>query len=106
MSMAPIAAMIITIMATIMSATAIKATITTMRMRPMAAGSPDPQGAAPAPFKALPLLVWLSPAFPVGAFAYSHGLEWAAEAGDIVDAASLQRWLIDLIELGAPRSDC
>ena len=38
----------------------------------------------------LPLLVWLSPAFPVGAFAYSHGLEWAHEAGDVTDAASLQ----------------
>ena len=28
------------------------------------------------------LLAWLSPAFPTGAFAYSHGLEWAIEAGD------------------------
>ena len=53
----------------------------------------------------LPLLVWLSPAFPVGAFAYSHGLEWAVEAGDIADAASLRDWLADLIEFGAPRSD-
>ena len=46
----------------------------------------------------LPLLVWLSPAFPVGAFAYSHGLEWAVEAGDIADAASLRDWLVDLLE--------
>ena len=53
----------------------------------------------------LPLLIWLSPAFPVGAFAYSHGLEWAIEAGDIVDASSLQGWLVDLLEFGAPRSD-
>jgi urease accessory protein len=53
----------------------------------------------------LPLLVWLSPGFPVGAFAYSHGLEWAVEAGDIVDARSLEAWLVDLIEFGAPRSD-
>jgi urease accessory protein len=53
----------------------------------------------------LPLLIWLSPAFPVGAFAYSHGLEWAVDAGDIVDAASLEGWLIDLLEFGAPRSD-
>src|SRR5271154_707431 len=53
----------------------------------------------------LPLLIWLSPAFPVGAYAYSHGLEWAVEAGDIVDAASLQGWLVDLLEFGAPRSD-
>jgi urease accessory protein len=53
----------------------------------------------------LPLMLWLSPAFPVGAFAYSHGLEWAAEAGDIVDARSLEAWLIDLLECGAPRAD-
>jgi urease accessory protein len=30
----------------------------------------------------LRLLTWLSPAFPTGGFAYSHGLEWAVEAGD------------------------
>ena len=53
----------------------------------------------------LPLLIWLSPAFPVGAYAYSHGLEWAVEAGDAADAASLQAWLVDLLEFGAPRSD-
>jgi hypothetical protein len=53
----------------------------------------------------LPLLIWLSPSFPVGAFAYSHGLEWAVEAGDIIDARSLQGWLLDLVEFGAPRSD-
>jgi urease accessory protein len=53
----------------------------------------------------LPLLVWLSPAFPVGAFAYSHGLEWAVEAGDIVDAPSLEAWLTDLLQCGAPRAD-
>lgn len=53
----------------------------------------------------LPLLIWLSPSFPVGAFAYSHGLEWAVEAGDIVDARSLEAWLVDLVEFGALRSD-
>jgi urease accessory protein len=53
----------------------------------------------------LPLFIWLSPGFPVGAFAYSHGLEWAVEACDIVDALSLEGWLIDLMEFGAPRSD-
>src|SRR5882757_148403 len=35
------------------------------------------------------LMSWLSPAFPVGAFSYSSGIEWAVEAGDIADAASL-----------------
>ena len=54
---------------------------------------------------ALPLFLWLSPAFPVGAYAYSHGLEWAAEAGDIRDAATLAAWLDDLCDFGAPRLD-
>ena len=54
----------------------------------------------------LPLLVWLSPAFPVGAFAYSHGLEWAYEAGDVTDGASLQDWLTDLLKFGSARNDC
>ena len=51
------------------------------------------------------MLLWLSPAFPVGAFAYSHGLEWAYEAGDVTDAASLAAWLADLARFGAPRLD-
>lgn len=53
----------------------------------------------------LPLLIWFSPAFPVGAFAYSHGLEWAQEAGDLNDAAGLEAWLRDLLEHGAARND-
>jgi urease accessory protein len=53
----------------------------------------------------LALLLWLSPAFPVGAFAYSHGLEWAVEAGDVTDAASLATWLEDLCDAGAPCND-
>jgi urease accessory protein len=53
----------------------------------------------------LPLLIWLSPAFPVGAFAYSHGIEWAHEAGDVTDAASLRDWLEDLLVHGAARND-
>ncbi|THD42694.1 MAG: urease accessory protein UreF [Bradyrhizobium sp.] len=52
-----------------------------------------------------PLLLWLSPAFPVGAYAYSHGIEWAHEAGDVTDAASLAAWLADLARFGAPRLD-
>ncbi len=50
-------------------------------------------------------MTWFSPGYPVGAFAYSHGLEWAQEAGDLTDAASLQAWLADLIQLGAARND-
>lgn len=54
---------------------------------------------------ALPLMIWLSPAFPVGSFAYSHALEWAVEAGDIPDEAALQDWIIDLLQHGALRND-
>ena len=51
------------------------------------------------------LTVWLSPSFPVGAFAYSHGLEWAVEAGDVRDETTLVAWLRDLVEHGSARSD-
>src|SRR5215211_6221828 len=53
----------------------------------------------------LPLMIWLSPAFPVGAFAYSHGLEWTHEAGDLEDAAGLEEWLGGLLAFGAARND-
>ena len=46
------------------------------------------------------LMTWLSPAFPVGAFSYSSGIEWAVEAGDIVDAASLRDWLAAMLADG------
>lgn len=39
------------------------------------------------------LMTWLSPAFPVGAFSYSHGLEWAAENGLVRDEATLESWI-------------
>lgn len=58
-----------------------------------------------APLQSLPLMIWLSPAFPVGGFAYSHELEWAAAAGDLPDANSLQAWLDDLVAHGAIRND-
>ena len=54
---------------------------------------------------ALPLLVWLSPAFPVGSFAYSHGLEWAHESGDVTDLASCRDWIADILVYGSGRSD-
>jgi len=38
-------------------------------------------------------MAWLSPAYPVGAFSYSSGIEWAVESRDIKDAATLQGWL-------------
>ncbi len=53
----------------------------------------------------LRLLAWLSPAFPTGAFAYSHGLEWAVEAGNIQDETDLSDWLGDVLMHGTGRSD-
>jgi urease accessory protein len=47
------------------------------------------------------LMTWLSPAFPVGAFSYSSGIEWAVEAGDIVDAGSLRVWLAAMLTDGS-----
>jgi urease accessory protein len=54
---------------------------------------------------ALTLMNWFSPAFPVGAFAYSHGLEWAQEAGDLTGRESLEAWIGDLIRHGAAHND-
>jgi urease accessory protein len=53
----------------------------------------------------LRLLAWLSPAFPTGAYAYSHGLEWAVEQGDITDGDTLRAWLVDVLALGSGRND-
>lgn len=51
------------------------------------------------------LMQWLSPAYPVGSFSYSHGLEWAVAAGDVTDAAGFQEWLADVLEYGSGRND-
>ena len=51
------------------------------------------------------LLAWLSPAFPVGAFSYSSGIEWAVESGDITDEASLQAWLMVMLTQGGGYCD-
>lgn len=53
----------------------------------------------------LSLVQWLSPAFPTGAFAYSHGLEQAVAAGEIGDASGLALWLEDILAHGAGWND-
>lgn len=53
----------------------------------------------------LTLAQWMSPAFPVGGFAYSHGLEQAVAAGDVTDATGLEGWLADVLERGSGWSD-
>ena len=51
------------------------------------------------------LLAWLSPAFPIGAFSYSHGLEAAVESGAVRDRASLQSWIAAIVTEGSGRID-
>jgi urease accessory protein len=51
------------------------------------------------------LMTWLSPAYPVGGFSYSHGLEWVIEAGTVRDATTLGDWIEDILRLGAGRTD-
>ena len=49
------------------------------------------------------LMTWLSPAYPVGAFSYSHGLEYAVEEKLVRDRDTLVEWLTTAIEAGAGR---
>ena len=57
------------------------------------------------PRQLLLLLTWMSPAFPTGAFAYSHGLEWAIDSGTVADAASVKGWIADLLTAGSGWND-
>lgn len=51
------------------------------------------------------LFLWLSPAFPVGGFAFSHGLEKLVEDQAVTDRASLRTWLADLAQHGSLHND-
>lgn len=53
----------------------------------------------------LALQAWLSPAYPVGAYAYSHGLEWAVETGSVTDRGTLRMWLDDNLKYGTGWND-
>jgi urease accessory protein len=60
------------------------------------------------PFALLALLrqqSWLSPAFPTGSYSYSHGLEWAVEAGHVQDRSSLVDWLEADLSYGSGRNE-
>jgi urease accessory protein len=72
------------------------------RSRTSSARHPLPQGEREVDVAALHrLLAWLSPSYPVGAFSFSSGIEWAVQAGDIRDAATLQDWLATMLARGA-----
>ena len=51
------------------------------------------------------LAAWFSPGYPIGAYSYSHGLEWAVAAGQVGDAAGLAAWVADILEFGAGHTD-
>jgi urease accessory protein len=112
-AMRMIMAIMITIITTVMAiatmmditTTSIAATTTTIIPMLMTTNEPDPairggmtEGEAKALYR---LMTWLSPSFPVGAFSYSSGIEWAVEAGDITDAASLRGWLAAVLADGS-----
>ncbi|BCP54811.1 urease accessory protein UreF [Kaistia sp. 32K] len=62
--------------------------------------SMDQDGAIP-----LHLLRLVSPSLPVGAFSYSRGLEFAAEAGWVTDEASAKDWILGTLEHSFARLD-
>jgi urease accessory protein len=51
------------------------------------------------------LMTWLSPAYPIGAFSYSHGIEYAVEEGLVRDRESLEHWVATAIERGVGAID-
>jgi urease accessory protein len=65
-------------------------TTTTMTIRVFVMNDQQPYSLLPG---LLRLQSWLSPAFPIGSYSYSHGLEWVVEAGQIDDRRSLVDWL-------------
>jgi urease accessory protein len=53
----------------------------------------------------LMLLNWMSPTFPIGSFAYSHGLEQAIADGRVTTSADVEDWLSDLLQFGSGWND-
>ncbi len=72
---------------------------------PTATMTTTPTGTPMSDPATLRLLTWLSPGFPTGAFAYSHGVEWAVESGDITGGPTLRSWLDTLLRHGSGRTD-
>ncbi|QYK40143.1 MAG: urease accessory protein UreF [Paracoccaceae bacterium] len=69
-----------------------------LRDAPAAAWACDPAAL-------MTLVQWLSPAFPTGAFGYSHGMETAIQRGEVPDSSSVRAWIGDVLAHGAPRGD-
>jgi urease accessory protein len=57
------------------------------------------------PQQLLQLLAFMSPAFPIGSFAYSHGLEWAIDDGAVTSADNVRGWIESLFTHGSGWND-
>jgi urease accessory protein len=57
------------------------------------------------PLALMRLQSWLSPAFPIGSYSYSHALEWAVEAGYVLDRKTLVDWLEAGLRYGSGRNE-
>src|SRR5256886_7150113 len=98
---------ITTVITTTITATNIATTIITTTITPMLMTTSEPAAVdagsgmnadeAAALYR---LMTWLSPSFPVGAFSYSSGIEWAVEAGGGTDAAPLRGLAAPLLRRG------
>jgi len=81
-----------------MATTRTRGTVVTNTYAPAAAA---PNGAPFLPHEALyRLLAWSSPGYPTGAFSYSHGLEWAVEAGSVTNLRSLLAYVTAVLSRG------
>lgn len=94
-----------------------RTTLKTTRMRTSRTGTTMPRGGTGGPgsgpeqhrdARQAPLYklhAWLSPGYPVGAYTYSHGLEYAVAEGLVEDLGTARAWIADCLENGAGRSD-
>ena len=51
------------------------------------------------------MMAWLSPAYPIGSYSFSHGLEQAIESKIVSDKESLFDWLSQILAFGSGRND-
>lgn len=71
----------------------------------MATAAPTAMSTDTDPAVMLTLAQWFSPAFPIGAFSYSHGLEALVDRGEIGTVAQFRDWMAHVLEHGAGRND-
>lgn len=67
--------------------------------------APVKQPSAPANGALYRIMTWLSSAYPVGGFSYSHGIEYAVEVGLVRDRVTLTDWVASILRDGSGRID-